>query len=105
MTNHLFKKISDAIEGRESRLFRETPAGFALAYTGMIKLSGRYAEALAELGQARRWRRRLGVTADAGVGQLRTAWLDRLRRAMVRPGRDRLAREGHRPIGKFALSG
>ena len=44
MTNHLFKKIRDAVEGRESRLFLETPAGFA-----GITLSGRYAEALAEL--------------------------------------------------------
>jgi hypothetical protein len=44
------QKISDVIEGRESRLFRETPAGFALTYTGMITPSGRYAEALAGLG-------------------------------------------------------
>jgi hypothetical protein len=43
MTNHLFKKIRDAIEGRESRLFLETPAGIALTYAGMIPLSGRYA--------------------------------------------------------------
>jgi malonyl-CoA/methylmalonyl-CoA synthetase len=50
MTNHLFQKIRDAIEGRESLLFLETPAGFALTYAGMIALSGRYAEALAGLG-------------------------------------------------------
>jgi hypothetical protein len=47
MTNHLFKKIRDAIEGREGRLFLETPAGIALTYAGMITLSGRCAEALA----------------------------------------------------------
>src|SRR5580704_12442257 len=50
MTNHLFQKIRAAVEGRESRLFLETPAGFALTYAGLITLSGRYAEALAELG-------------------------------------------------------
>jgi acyl-coenzyme A synthetase/AMP-(fatty) acid ligase len=50
MTNHLFQKIRAAVEGRESRLFLETPAGFALTYAEMITLSGRYAEALAELG-------------------------------------------------------
>jgi hypothetical protein len=47
MTNHLFKKIRDAIEGRESRLFLETPAGIALTYAGIITLSERYAVALA----------------------------------------------------------
>ena len=50
MTNHLFQKIRDAVERQESRLFLETPAGIALTYAGMITLSGRYAEALAELG-------------------------------------------------------
>jgi hypothetical protein len=35
------------MSGRESRLFLETPAGFALSDAGMIELSGRYAEALA----------------------------------------------------------
>jgi hypothetical protein len=45
MTNHLFKKIRDAIEGRESRPFLETPARFALTYAGLITLSGRYASA------------------------------------------------------------
>ncbi len=50
MTNHLFKKIRDAIDGRENRVFLETPAGIALTYAGMITLSGRYAEALAGLG-------------------------------------------------------
>jgi hypothetical protein len=29
MTNHLFKKNRDAIDGRKSQLFLETPAGFA----------------------------------------------------------------------------
>jgi hypothetical protein len=48
--NSPVQKISDGIEGRESRLFRETPAGFALTYTWMITLSGRYTEALAGLG-------------------------------------------------------
>jgi hypothetical protein len=43
-TNHLFKKIRDAVEARELAFF-ETPAGFALTYAGMITLSGRYAEA------------------------------------------------------------
>ncbi len=41
------QKISDVIEGRESRLFRETPAGFAY---GDDHASKRYAEALAGLG-------------------------------------------------------
>jgi hypothetical protein len=50
MTNHLFQKIRDAVERQESRLFLETPAGIALTYAGMITLSGRYAEALAEPG-------------------------------------------------------
>jgi AMP-binding enzyme len=50
MTNHLFKKIRAAIEEGDSRLYLETPAGFALTYAGMITLSGRYAGALAELG-------------------------------------------------------
>lgn len=43
-------KIWVAIEGPESRLFLETPNGFAVNYAGMITLSGRYAEALGELG-------------------------------------------------------
>ncbi len=41
MTNHLFQKIRDAVEGGEKRLFLETPAGVALTYAGMIALSGR----------------------------------------------------------------
>jgi malonyl-CoA/methylmalonyl-CoA synthetase len=63
MTNHLFQKIRDAVEGRESRVFLETPAGSALTYTGMITLSGRYAEA-PDLGLSpaiaspRRWKNR-----------------------------------------------
>jgi hypothetical protein len=36
MTNHLFQKIRDAVEGQESRLFLETPAGIALTYAGII---------------------------------------------------------------------
>jgi hypothetical protein len=36
MTNHLFQKIRDAVEGRQSRLFLETPAGFALTYAEII---------------------------------------------------------------------
>jgi malonyl-CoA/methylmalonyl-CoA synthetase len=50
MTNHLFQKIRDANEGRASRLFLETPAGFALTYAEMIALSGRYAQGLAAFG-------------------------------------------------------
>lgn len=50
MTNHLFQKIRDANEGQASRLFLETPAGFALTYAEMIALSGRYAQALAAFG-------------------------------------------------------
>lgn len=46
MTNHLFQKIRDATSERESRLFLETPAGFALT-DAEIALSGRYPEALA----------------------------------------------------------
>jgi len=44
------KKIRAAIEGPESRLPLETLAGCALTWTGMMTLSGRYAEALTELG-------------------------------------------------------
>jgi hypothetical protein len=47
MTNHLFQKIRDAVEGRQSRLFLDTPAGFALTYAEIITLSRRYPEALA----------------------------------------------------------
>jgi malonyl-CoA/methylmalonyl-CoA synthetase len=43
------KKSAPRSKG-ESRLFLETPAGIALTYEGMITLSGRYAEALAEPG-------------------------------------------------------
>jgi malonyl-CoA/methylmalonyl-CoA synthetase len=50
MTNHLFQKIRNAAEGRESQLFLETPSGLALAYADMIALSGRYAKALQVLG-------------------------------------------------------
>jgi malonyl-CoA/methylmalonyl-CoA synthetase len=49
MTNHLFKNPRCDRRARESAFF-ETPAGFALTYARMITLSGRYAEALAELG-------------------------------------------------------
>ncbi|PNE11864.1 MAG: hypothetical protein CR217_06685 [Beijerinckiaceae bacterium] len=76
MTNHRFKKISDAIEGRESRLFRETPAGFALTYTEMITLSGRYAEALAGLGlKPGESVGALGLRRMLGLGSYQTAWL------------------------------
>jgi hypothetical protein len=47
MTNHVFQKIREATSGRESRLFLETPAGFALTYAEMIALSGRYPKVLA----------------------------------------------------------
>ena len=38
------------MRGRESRLFLETPAGFALTCAEMAAISGRYASALVELG-------------------------------------------------------
>ncbi len=50
MTNHLFQKIRDAMTGRESRTFLETPGGVSLTYADMDALSARYASALAELG-------------------------------------------------------
>jgi malonyl-CoA/methylmalonyl-CoA synthetase len=50
MTNHLFQKIRNAAEGRESQLFLETPSGLALLYADMIALSGRYAKAFQVLG-------------------------------------------------------
>ncbi|MCI0467730.1 MAG: AMP-binding protein, partial [Beijerinckiaceae bacterium] len=50
MTNHLFEKIRNAAERRESGVFLETPAGMSLTYPDMIALSGRYAGALAGLG-------------------------------------------------------
>jgi malonyl-CoA/methylmalonyl-CoA synthetase len=50
MTNHLFQKIRNGAEGRETQLFLETPSGLALAYADMIALSGRYAKALQVLG-------------------------------------------------------
>ena len=37
-------------KGERAGFFIETPAGLALTYAGMITLSGRYAEALGELG-------------------------------------------------------
>ena len=50
MTNHFFQKIRDAMTGRESRTFLESPAGVSLTYADMAALSARYASALAELG-------------------------------------------------------
>jgi len=50
MTNHLFKKNPRCDQRAREPAFFETPAGFALTYAAMITLSGRYAEALAELG-------------------------------------------------------
>jgi hypothetical protein len=49
MTNHLFEKIRAAIEGRESRLFLETPAGLRLNLRGNDHAFGQYAEALSKL--------------------------------------------------------
>jgi hypothetical protein len=42
-TNHLFKKIRDAVEGRENWLFSKPR--LASTYAAMITISGRYAEA------------------------------------------------------------
>ena len=50
MTNHFFQKIRDAMSGRESRTFLETPAGVSWTYADVAALSARYASALAELG-------------------------------------------------------
>src|SRR5437868_3927272 len=50
MTNHIFRKIRDAMRGRESRTFLETPAGVSWTYAAMEVLSGRYAAALTRLG-------------------------------------------------------
>ncbi|TPV98212.1 MAG: Long-chain-fatty-acid--CoA ligase [Beijerinckiaceae bacterium] len=50
MINHIFKKIRDAMRGRESRTFLETPAGVSWTYAAMEALSARYASALAGLG-------------------------------------------------------
>jgi malonyl-CoA/methylmalonyl-CoA synthetase len=50
MPNHIFQKIRDAMRGRESRTFLETPAAESWTYDGMEALSARYASALVELG-------------------------------------------------------
>jgi malonyl-CoA/methylmalonyl-CoA synthetase len=50
MTNHLFQKIHDAMSGRESLTFLETPAGESWTYADMEKLSARYASALRDVG-------------------------------------------------------
>jgi malonyl-CoA/methylmalonyl-CoA synthetase len=50
MTNHFFQKIRDAMSGRESRTFLETPSGVSWTYADVAALSARYASALVELG-------------------------------------------------------
>jgi hypothetical protein len=50
MTHHLFKKIPQRDRRARDWLLHEAQAGFALTYAEMFTLSGRYAEALAELG-------------------------------------------------------
>jgi malonyl-CoA/methylmalonyl-CoA synthetase len=50
MTNHFFRKIRDAMRGRESRTFLETPAGESWTYAGMAALSANNASVLAGLG-------------------------------------------------------
>jgi hypothetical protein len=48
MTNHFFQKIRDAMSGRESRTFLETPSGVSWTYADVAALSARYASALVE---------------------------------------------------------
>lgn len=50
MTNHLFQKISDAIAGRESCSFLETPGRVSLTFADMMACSARFASALVQLG-------------------------------------------------------
>lgn len=50
MTNHLFQATRTTAQEPGSQLFLETPSGFALTYSDMIALSGRYALALRKLG-------------------------------------------------------
>jgi hypothetical protein len=84
------KKIRNAVKGRENQLFPETPAGFALTYAGVMTLSGRYAEALAELGLK---------PGDRVAAQPRRLW--RCRGAQkIAPGADR-AEIKHERLDRF----
>ena len=50
MTNHFFQKIREALRGRESRIFLETPTGVSWTYAEVEEVSARYASALVGLG-------------------------------------------------------
>jgi hypothetical protein len=80
---------------RESAVSRN-PGWLRLTWAGMMTLSGRYAEALTELGL------KPGDRAGAlGLRRRAPGFNSYDRGAMVRPGRDCLAREGRRPTGEL----